>query len=72
MTKNDIYLFKGTENVNPLSGLGVATLVREIGMAMIPIHLKHTLESIMQIVDTFTKLRQFDQALSSTKIIKKN
>jgi len=59
----------GTENVNPLSGLGVATLVREIGMAMIPIHLKHTLESIMQIVDTFTKLRQFDQAPYTSHMI---
>ena len=50
------------ENVNPLSGLGVTTLVREIGMAMIPLHLRHTLDSIMQILDTVTRLRQFDQA----------
>ena len=35
---------------HPISSLGVGTLVREIGMAMIPIHLRHSLESIMQIL----------------------
>ena len=33
-----------------LSPLGVGTLVKEIGLAMIPIHLRHSLESIMQIL----------------------
>ena len=33
-----------------VTGVGVATLVREIGMAMIPVHLRHTLDSITQII----------------------
>ena len=33
-----------------LMGVGVGALVREIGMAMIPVHMKQCYESIMQIV----------------------
>ena len=33
-----------------MASLGVASLVREIGMAMIPAHLRHTLDSITQII----------------------
>ena len=35
---------------HPISPLGVGTLVREIGLAMIPVHLRHSLESVMQIL----------------------
>ena len=34
----------------PVAGVGVASLVREIGLAMIPAHLRHTLDSITQII----------------------
>ena len=33
-----------------VAGVGVASLVRGIGMAMIPSHLRHTLDSITQII----------------------
>ena len=33
-----------------VTGVGVASLVREIGLAMIPVHLRHTLDSITQII----------------------
>ena len=33
-----------------LTGGGVGALVREIGMAIIPVHMKQSYESIMQIV----------------------
>ena len=39
---------------HPVSTLGVGTLVREIGMAMIPVHLRHSLESVMQILGMVT------------------
>ena len=39
-----------------VAGLGVGTLVREIGMAMIPAHLKHSYESILQIVGEFYRI----------------
>eukprot|EP00092_Neocalanus_flemingeri_P011292 GFUD01012169.1.p1 GENE.GFUD01012169.1~~GFUD01012169.1.p1 ORF type:complete len:430 (-),score=81.39 GFUD01012169.1:702-1991(-) len=45
-----------------LTGVGVGTLVRDIGMAMIPVHLSHSYESIIQILEVVVKLRQFDQA----------
>ena len=35
---------------HPVSTIGVGTLVREIGLAMIPVHLRHSLESVMQIL----------------------
>ena len=35
---------------HPISTIGVGTLVREIGLAMIPVHLRHSLESVMQIL----------------------
>jgi len=47
----------------------VATLVREIGMNLIPVHLRHTLDSILTILDTVTKLRQFDQAPYTSHMI---
>ncbi len=40
----------GPEAEASVAGLGVASLVREIGMAMIPAHLRHTLDSITQII----------------------
>ena len=43
----------GSSDAEPTAsvlGVGVGALVREIGMAMIPVHLKHSYESIMQIV----------------------
>jgi len=46
--------------INPLMGVGVGTLVREIGMAMIPVH--NSYESMLQIVETVVKLRQFNEA----------
>lgn len=52
-----------------VAGLGVGTLVREIGMAMIPAHLKHSYESILQIVETATRLRQFDEAPYNSNLI---
>jgi len=54
--------YPGTDPISSMTGVGVGALVREIGMAMIPVHLKHSYESIMQIVETVVKLRQFDQA----------
>ena len=36
-----------------VAGVGVAALVREVGLAMIPAHLRHTLESITQIIGNF-------------------
>ena len=33
-----------------VAGVGVAALVREVGLAMIPAHLRHTLDSITQII----------------------
>ena len=33
-----------------VSTVGVGSLVREIGLAMIPVHLRHSLESVMQIL----------------------
>ena len=33
-----------------VAGVGVASLMRGIGMAMIPAHLRHTLDSITQII----------------------
>ena len=43
------------EPTNSVLGVGVGALVREIGMAMIPVHLKHSYESIMQIVGEKTQ-----------------
>ena len=39
-----------------VAGVGVAALVREVGLAMIPAHLRHTLESITQIIGNFVTL----------------
>ena len=43
------------EPATSVLGVGVGALVREIGMAMIPVHLKHSYESIMQIVGEKTQ-----------------
>merc|ERR1719500_484177 len=53
----------------PVLGLGVGALVREIGLAMVPVHLKHSYQNIMQIVETTTKLRQFDEAPYNNNLI---
>ena len=39
-----------TDPASSVTGAGVGALVREIGMAMIPVHFKQSYESIMQIV----------------------
>ena len=41
-----------------VAGVGVAALVREVGLAMIPAHLRHTLESITQIIGNLQR-REF-------------
>ena len=43
---------------HPISPLGVGTLVKEIGLAMIPVHLRHSLESVMQILGNVTEHRE--------------
>jgi len=58
-----------TAPVGSITGVGVGALVREIGMAMIPVHLKHSYESIMQIVETAMRLRQFDEAPYNNHLI---
>ena len=40
----------GAQAAGVVAGVGVAALVREVGLAMIPAHLRHTLESITQII----------------------
>eukprot|EP00092_Neocalanus_flemingeri_P019082 GFUD01020672.1.p1 GENE.GFUD01020672.1~~GFUD01020672.1.p1 ORF type:complete len:434 (-),score=73.97 GFUD01020672.1:35-1336(-) len=55
--------------MNSLTGVGAGTLVREIGMAILPVHLKHSCESIMQIVELVVKLRQFNEAPYNSHLI---
>ena len=43
----------GAQAAGVVAGVGVAALVREVGLAMIPAHLRHTLESITQIIGNF-------------------
>jgi len=50
-------------------GLGMGTIMRDIGMAMIPVHLKHSYQNILQIVETAMKLRQFDEAPYNNNLI---
>ena len=39
-----------TDPTSSVTGVGVGALVQQIGMAMIPVHIKQSYESIMQIV----------------------
>ena len=48
----------GAQAAGVVAGVGVAALVREVGLAMIPAHLRHTLESITQIIGNLQR-REF-------------
>jgi len=39
----------------------IQALIRGIGVNLIPVHLRHSYDSIIQILDIISKLRQFDQ-----------
>lgn len=46
---------------SPVDFVTVQSLVREIGVNIIPTHIRHSFDSILQILDTVSRLRHFDQ-----------
>jgi len=58
-----------TSTSTSVLGLGMGAIMRDIGLAMIPTHLKHSYQNILQIVETAMKLRQFDEAPYNNSLI---
>jgi len=52
---------RSSPGLNILEPVGVQALIRNIGVNLIPVHIRHSYDSITQILDIISKLRQFDQ-----------